>query len=205
MAERKGVMELDVKAGVPSASGWQTSPVKGMTYVTNWRTSILLYDDIWEAIGNEDAAYYRTYPQGETGWRMYMTQDIDSGYSNFWVDNPENHDGIGGREIKLEMHDGSTTTLVGPWSSNSGAVNQAIRDVIWKDDPQFDYVQEATFYSNDWRSVGMASAIALRPLNLLVKEFLGQQWHLAWGQLGGNPYIELHPPEPDRCKGERIL
>ena len=192
-------MELNVKAVSPSASGWQND------HVTNWRTSILLYDDIWEAVGNEDAAYYATEPYPDGGYTLYMTQDIDSGYSNFWLDNPDNHNGIGGREIHLKMHDGSTTTLIGPWSSNSGVVNLAIRNGKFLDDPQFDYVQEATFYSNNWRSVGMASALALGHLNLAVKEFLGQQWHLSWGELDGSPYIELHAPEPDRCKGERIL
>ena len=189
-------MELDVKAVIPSASGWKTRD--GETYVTNWSTSILLHQDIWMLLKDEPKVYFAAPLEG--GYTLYMNQDVDSGYSNFYLDDPTNHRGFGGREFELDMYDGETVTLKGPWSSNSGVVNRAIRKGLFLRDPQFEYVQEVTFYSHHWRSVGLAASLSIIQLGLLVKEYLGHQWHLAWV----DDYVKLHAPESGSCKGTRI-
>lgn len=46
-------------------------------------------------------------------------------------------DGFGGREFDIKMDDGTTKTLIGPWSSRAGAVNTLfgpIVDMAWTDD-----------------------------------------------------------------------
>ncbi len=189
-------MELDVKAVIPGASGWESSG--GKTHVTNWNLSILLHQDIWEMLKEEPKAYFKAPLSPDN--ILYMSQDIDSGYSSFYADDPNNH-GFGGREIELDMFDGSTVTLKGPWSSNSGIVNRCIAEDGFEDEPGFDYVKEVSFYSHDWRSVGVAAAMSVKNLRMLVSMFLGPQWHLAWD---ARNYVELHAPEPDRCKGRRI-
>lgn len=188
-------MELEVKALSPSASGWQGDAV------TNWNPAILLHNDVWETTKlDRTAAYYRA-PVGEDS-TLYMSQDVDSGYSTFWLDNPQNRNGMGGREFNLEMWDGSTAVLRGPWSSNSSVVNWAIDEDAFEDDPQFEHIREVSYYSHDWRSVGLAAAMAVPHLRLLVEEFMGPQWHLAWGTLGERAYVELHAPHADSyCEG----
>jgi len=199
-------MELDVKAVMPAASGWKYHGDK--TYVTDWNVNILLWKDIWETVRRDgSSAYYKAPLKGGT---LYLDQDVDSGYSTFYLSNPENHHGFGGREIELDMHNGDTVVLKGPWSSNSGVVNEAIFEEAFEpigaEAPCFEYVKEVTFYSNDWRSVGLAANLAVPNLTLLVQEYLGTQWHLAWGALGDSGrYVRLHAPEPTSCPGSRIL
>ncbi len=194
-------MELDVKAVVPSASGWRT--LDEVTTVTDWNLNILLNQDIWEVAGEEPKTYFPAPLEG--GETLYLSQDIDSGYSSFYLDNPKNHHGFGGREIELDLYNGDTVVLKGPWSSNSGVVNEAIRQDIFVDDPQFQTVKEVTFYSHDWRSVGLAASLSVSHLRLLVNMFLGSGWHLAWGMLGVSIwYAEVHAPEPGSCPERRI-
>ncbi len=192
-------MELDVKAVMPTASGWRTNE-DGDSYVTNWRTNILVHGDIWDQVRDEPQTYFKA-PLTPRSSALYMSQEVESGYSTFFLVDPNDRSCYGGREFELDMFDGSTFTLEGPWSSNSRVVNNAIMEDAFEDDPHFDYVQEVTFFGKDWRQVGLASALGLRNLKLIMHEFLGDQWHLAWA----DGYIELHAPEPSRCEAERII
>ena len=194
-------MELNVKAVSPSAHGWRT--YEDQEYVTDWSVNILLWDDPWEVVSSEPKAYFRAPTESSTV--LYMSQDVDSGYSSFYADDPNNHQGFGGRDVKLPMYDGSVTTLKGPWSSNSAVMNEHIAAEKFEDDPHFEFVKEVTFWGKDWRTVGFAASLGVTPLKFIVQEFLGQQWHLAWGELGGSErYVSLHAPEAFKCPGERI-
>lgn len=55
--------------------------------------------------------------------RLYYAYDEETGLVDFNYDDPNNHDGYGGRKFEYNMKDGSKVTLVGPWSSRAAVMH----------------------------------------------------------------------------------
>jgi len=60
---------------------------------------------------------WKKYPT--SGGAMYVSDNME--FVKFFVQTGD-HNGYAGRKFDIIMEDGSTVTLVGPWSSNSSAV-----------------------------------------------------------------------------------
>jgi hypothetical protein len=69
---------------------------------------------------HRDLVYGAYYVQGGI---MYISDPHPSGLASFKVQT-ENRMGYGGAHIPITMRDGTTVTLVGPWSSREGVANQ---------------------------------------------------------------------------------
>jgi hypothetical protein len=193
-------MIITPKGMSPTGSAWRTS-VDGDTYVTTWNLNLLIEEDLWEE--KEPMVYFPYHI--DRGRTLYMAQDPDCGYSQYYLQDLKNRTGFGGRKIPINLFDGSEIILEGPWSSNSAYVNQCIARDAFEGNPQFLPVREVAIYSDNYRRVGMASNLDVRLLSACLTQFL-PQWHLALSLQGEewDHYYELHAPEITRCEARVI-
>ena len=104
----------------------------------------------------QDLVYSRKGPY------YYCEKD---GMVKFLVDNPGDHHGFGGRHFELKMDDGSTKTLIGPWSGNAdGAMHfgfpLSIKVILWDKDYRCSaHVTEAFFLEAMKRVEDVAHAV----------------------------------------------
>ena len=62
--------------------------------------------------------------------RTLYFAEHESGLVRFYCHDTRNESGYGGSSVTLNMKDGSTKTIKGPWSSRSGAMNNHFRHSV---------------------------------------------------------------------------
>ena len=115
-----GYFNQAIIANYITASGIKVIVTEGLNYKNNWELRLEIpkpLHDLW----NRQSSFVYDVIHTKRG-DMYFAEDSSTGRVRyFYYSGPSN--GFGGHTYKLPMKDGSTTTLIGPWSSNSHAVN----------------------------------------------------------------------------------
>lgn len=92
---------------------------------------------------------YESYPVW--GNTLYVAASEENWMASFMSHNPKDETGFCGATFTLQMNDGSTRCVKGPWSSRADVVNRILEDRGIKID-----IMEATFMCN-----GSRTAIAI--------------------------------------------
>jgi hypothetical protein len=124
------------------------------------------------------------------------------GYVSFyyWV-KPDN--GFGGREFPLTMEDGTTRTLIGPWSSNPTSVRQIMGfdsiDVSLVDDPE-SFMRGYTLFSAHVTPEFFLEALRMSPTRARVVVKYTDKFGYSLKRTGHKKEDKFIPREPYRRK-----
>lgn len=83
----------------------------------DWELKLIIPKDLWPVWDNNENFIYENKE-----W-AYFAEDPTTGRVRYFSYHGEPGQGFGGHTYRLPMVDGSTATLIGPWSSNSQAMN----------------------------------------------------------------------------------
>ena len=90
---------------------------EGLNYKNDWELKLIIPKDLWSVWDNNENFIYENKE-----W-AYFAEDPTTGRVRYFSYHGEPGRGFGGHTYRLPMVDGSTATLIGPWSSNSQAMN----------------------------------------------------------------------------------
>ena len=90
---------------------------EGLNNKNDWELNLIIPKDLWSVWDNNDNFIYENKE-----W-AYFAEDPTTGRVRYFSYHGEPGHGFGGHTYNLPMVDGSTATLIGPWSSNSEAMN----------------------------------------------------------------------------------
>lgn len=143
--------------------GIEVTVREGLNYKDKWELRLVIPKELWNLWDTQENFIY------EQRGPMYFAEDKTTGrVSYFFYDKPGR--GFGGAQYKLNMIDGTTTTLYGPWSSNSHAMNT--------------YGFEPSKEVNIRGRYNMADAMSLKAINKLLKPL-----EMECILIDNNPYI----------------
>lgn len=94
--------------------------------------------------------------------RLYYAYDEETGLVDFNYDDPNDHNGYGGRKFEYNMKDGSKVTLVGPWSSRPAVMHSA----------GFPLCTSVTLKEDRYKYCGVACHMLNSKLIELIKEWM---------------------------------
>lgn len=101
-----------------NAVGMTITVKEGLNFKNDWELELVIPKELWQLY--ED----RSHMQYEQRGSMYFAQDERTGRVSYFFYKEPGH-GFGGSTYNLPMKDGTTAVLIGPWSSNSHAMNRA--------------------------------------------------------------------------------
>ena len=108
----------NIIASYINAWGMAITVKEGLNFKNKWELDLVIPKELWGLY--EDRSNMKYEQRGS----MYFAQDERTGrVSYFFYEEPGR--GFGGHTYNLPMKDGTTATLIGPWSSNSHAMNRA--------------------------------------------------------------------------------
>ena len=90
---------------------------EGLNNKNDWELKLIIPKDLWSVWDNNENFIYENKE-----W-AYFAEDPTTGRVRYFSYHGEPGRGFGGHTYNLPMVDGSTATLIGPWSSNSRAMN----------------------------------------------------------------------------------
>ena len=90
---------------------------EGLNCRNKWELKLIIPKDLWSVWDNNENFIYENKE-----W-AYFAEDPTTGRVRYFSYHGEPGRGFGGHTYRLPMVDGSTATLIGPWSSNSHAMN----------------------------------------------------------------------------------
>ena len=90
---------------------------EGLNCRNKWELKLIIPKDLWSVWDNNENFIYENKE-----W-AYFAEDPTTGRVRYFSYHGEPGHGFGGCTYHLPMVDGSTATLIGPWSSNSHAMN----------------------------------------------------------------------------------
>lgn len=88
-----------------------------LNYKNAWELKLIIPKDLWSVWDNNENFIYENKE-----W-AYFAEDPTTGRVRYFSYHGEPGHGFGGHTYHLPMVDGSTATLIGPWASNSHAMN----------------------------------------------------------------------------------
>ena len=104
-------------ASYTTAEGIEVIVREGLNNKNDWELRLVIPKHLHELWSRHDAFIYE-----QKDW-AYFAEDPTTGRVRYFSYHGEPGDGFGGYTYRLPMVDGSTATLIGPWSSNSQAMN----------------------------------------------------------------------------------
>ena len=90
---------------------------EGLNNKNDWELKLIIPKDLWSFWDNNENFIYENKE-----W-AYFAEDPTTGRVRYFAYDGKPAIGFGGSTYYLPMVDGSTATLIGPWSSNSHAMN----------------------------------------------------------------------------------
>ena len=90
---------------------------EGLNNKNDWELKLIIPKDLWSVWDNNKNFIYENKE-----W-AYFAEDPTTGRVRYFSYHGKPGTGFGGSTYHLPMIDGSTATLIGPWSSNSEAMN----------------------------------------------------------------------------------
>ena len=90
---------------------------EGLNNKNDWELKLIIPKDLWSVWDNNENFIYENKE-----W-AYFAEDPTTGRVRYFSYDGEPGRGFAGHTYRLPMVDGSTATLIGPWSSNSQAMN----------------------------------------------------------------------------------
>ena len=90
---------------------------EGLNNKNDWELKLIIPKNLWPVWDNNENFIYENKE-----W-AYFAEDTTTGRVRYFSYHGEPGAGFGGHTYHLPMVDGSTATLIGPWSSNSHAMN----------------------------------------------------------------------------------
>ena len=90
---------------------------EGLNNKNDWELKLIIPKDLWSVWDNNENFIYENKE-----W-AYFAEDPTTGRVRYFSYHGEPGIGFGGSTYHLPMVDGSTATLIGPWSSRSEAMN----------------------------------------------------------------------------------
>ena len=90
---------------------------EGLNNKNDWELKLIIPKDLWSVWDNNENFIYENKE-----W-AYFAEDPTTGRVRYFSYHGKPGTGFGGHTYHLPMVDGSTATLIGPWSSNSQAMN----------------------------------------------------------------------------------
>ena len=100
-----------------TACGITCIVTEGLNNKNDWELKLIIPKDLWSVWDNQKNFIYENKE-----W-AYFAEDPTTGRVRYFSYHGEPGCGFGGHTYRLPMVDGSTATLIGPWSSNSQAMN----------------------------------------------------------------------------------
>ena len=100
-----------------TACGITCIVTEGLNNKNDWELKLIIPKDLWSVWDNQKNFIYENKE-----W-AYFAEDPTTGRVRYFSYHGEPGCGFGGHTYHLPMVDGSTATLIGPWSSNSHAMN----------------------------------------------------------------------------------
>ena len=107
-------------ASYTTDDGIKVIVLEGLNIINDWELRLEIPKHLHE-LWNRQSSFVYDVIHTEQG-DMYFAEDSSTGRVRYFFYNGPSH-GFGGHTYKLPMKDGSTATLIGPWSSNSEAMN----------------------------------------------------------------------------------
>ena len=98
-------------------SGIKVIVREGLNNKNAWELNLIIPKNLWSVWDNNENFIYE-----KKEW-AYFAEDPTTGRVRYFSYDGEPGWGFGGCTYHLPMVDGSTATLIGPWSSNSRAMN----------------------------------------------------------------------------------
>ena len=100
-----------------TACGINCIVTEGLNNKNDWELKLIIPKNLWSVWDNTENFIYENKE-----W-AYFAEDLTTGRVRYFSYHGEPGHGFGGHTYHLPMVDGSTATLIGPWSSNSQAMN----------------------------------------------------------------------------------
>ena len=100
-----------------TACGITCIVTEGLNCKNDWELKLIIPKDLWSVWDNNENFIYKNKE-----W-AYFAEDTTTGRVRYFSYHGKPEAGFGGHTYHLPMVDGSTATLIGPWSSNSHAMN----------------------------------------------------------------------------------
>ena len=104
-------------ASYTTAEGIEVIVSEGLNNKNDWELRLVIPEHLHELWSRQDAFIYE-----QKDW-AYFAEDKETGRVRYFSYTQPGR-GFGGYTYKLPMKDGHTATLIGPWSSNSEAMNR---------------------------------------------------------------------------------
>ena len=100
-----------------TACGITCIVTEGLNNKNDWELKLIIPKNLWSVWDNNENFLYENKK-----W-AYFAEDPTTGRVRYFSYHGKPGEGFGGSTYHLPMVDGSTATLIGPWSSNSQAMN----------------------------------------------------------------------------------
>ena len=107
----------NIIASYINAVGMTITVKEGLNSKNDQELKLIIPKDLWSVWDNNENFIYENKE-----W-AYFAEDPTTGRVRYFSYNGKPGCGFGGHTYHLPMVDGSTATLIGPWSSNSQAMN----------------------------------------------------------------------------------